>query len=364
MGVRSRVMVVLAGAAAVGLLVPGVARATTAGTVSPSSIPFGTVLVNSTNSRSVTIQNTGDVDETISETTTGSSPFSSPQNCDGTTLTPGSTCQDQVDYDPATLGATSGTFSVVFTSTVDSSTAQVDVPLSGTAVWPPLRIQSTSLRPSYFYPLVRDGFRDWATYSFTLNEAASGTIRVFNHKGTLTKSWSFTNRTSFATAWGGRNRFGSKVKPGYYRFRVVAHTHGRTAVSALRRVQVKTGFRLVTTKGSKTKHGTDWSSRNWKAYQFGGNCNWGNFLGSLITTCLQAHATITYAFELPKGAKVTSFSHSVTPGITPCRHVNWTASHVGRIHRATFTHGSVNDFSQCNINSLRMTWKKTHKIRI
>jgi len=352
------------GLALAGLIIPAVAHATTAGTVSPNPIAFGSVGVNSSHAISVTITNTGDVNETVSESLTATAGLSSPLSCNGVDLAPTAICSEEVDFDPgATPGARSTDLNVTFTSDVDSSTANVVVPVTGTATLPAVRVKTTSLTPTIIYPLVRDGYRDFATYRFTTNQSASGTIQLFNHKGTLTKSWVFSGRTQLAVAWGGRNRFGSKVKTGFYRFRVVAHAHGTTSTSGFRRVLVKTGFRLKTTTGSKHKSGISWSSRGWRAYQFGGNCNWLNDAG-LLTTCLQAHATIMYTFELPRGAKVTSFSHSVSAGIVACRHALWTTSHVGRIHHAVFTHGSVNGFSQCTVKSLSMAWKVTRKIRI
>jgi hypothetical protein len=364
MGVRSRIAVLTAGVAAAGMILPGVAHATTAGDVTPNPVSFGAVLIGSSNFENATIQNTGDVDETISEALTGTSDYSTTGTCAGVTVSPTETCSEEIDFDPTALGARAGTMQVTFTSTADSSTVEVDVPLSGTALYPPLRIQSSSVQPAAFYPLVRDGFRDRTTYTFTLNEPASGAIELFNRKGTLTRSWPFTNRTGMSVTWGGRNRFGAKVKPASYRFRVIAHAHGRGATGGARRVVVKTGFRLVVTRGAKHKRGIDWSSRGWGAYELGGNCNWGPFEGTLLSTCLAAHAKVTYTFELPRGARVTAFSHSVSPGITPCRHARWTTTRAGRIRHATFTHGSFHDFSQCSINSLALTWKKVRKVRI
>lgn len=342
---------------------PGVALATTAGTVTPNPLAFGDVFINTTSNEVVTFTNTGDVDESVSGSIDVPA-FVDADTCNGVVLTPSTTCQEQVSFSPTTTGTSTGTLTVVFTSQVDSSTAEVDVPISATSVYPVIHVQSTSLRPSFFYPLVRDGYRDWADYSFTLNENASGAIQIYNHKGTLTKSYPFTDRDHLTVAWGGHNRLGEKVKPGFYRFRVVAHLPGRNVTSGFLRTQVKTGYRLQITRGSKHKLGTQWSSRKSGAYSLGGNCNWGNYLGGLITTCLYAHAEINYTFSLPRGAKVTSFSHSVSPGIAACRHAKWTTSHVRNVHHATFTHGSASGFSQCQINSLTMDWKHTRRIRI
>jgi len=337
------------------------------GTFNPASFDFGDVLIGQSVSTTLTFTNTSGADVTVTGIAIDHpadfsvAPASTGTSCDtDPTIPDGSTCAEQVVFDPASFGAKSATLTITFS---DATTATAAI--TGNGVHPVLHITSTTLTPKVFYPLVRDGFRDFATYRFTLNEAASGAVQIFNNKGNLTRSFPFTNRDHFAVAWGGANRFGSRVKPGFYRFRVTAHLPGRHATSGFLREQVKTGFRLRTTVGTKTKRGIDWSARSWKAYSLGGNCNWGRLPNAeLLSTCLAAHASVTYRFVLPRGAKVTLFTHVVRPGIAPCRHKVWTTGHTGRIHRATFTHGSVNGFSQCDIGGLSMRYRVTHKIRI
>ena len=267
---------------------------------------------------------------------------------------------EAISFNPASTGPKSGTVTISFS---DATTATASV--TGTGVLPAVQIQSTSLSPAVFYPLVRDGFRDFTDYSFTLNESASGAVQIYNHKGTLTRSYPFSNRDHFTIAWGGRNRLGEKVKTGRYRVRVLAHVTESSAASPFLKVRVATGFRTQTTLGSKSKLGIDWASRSSGAYSLGGNCNWGRLSGgALLTTCLFAHATVHYKFGLPRGAKVTSFTHPVVSGAARCLHKSWSTNHVGRIHHATFTHGNVNGFSQCAIGTLTMHYKVTRKIRI
>ncbi len=337
------------------------------GTISPDPFDFGTVVINQpTATTTLTFTNTSGADVTVTGVNIDNSDFtlsagSTGTSCDTNPTVPdGTTCTEDVTFTPTSASPETATFTISF---ADASTATSAV--SGTGVFPPIQVTNTSIRPSVFYPLVRDGFRDFTNYSFTLNEPASGAVQIFNHKGTLTRSFAFTNRDHLTVAWGGINRLGARVKPGIYRFRVTAHLPGRHVVSPFLQATVKTGFRLQTRLGSKSKLGQQWSSRGWKAFSFGGNCNWGRLTGGeLLSTCLFAHANVNYTFALPRGAKVTSFSHRVTPGIAPCRRTAWTTSHVGRIHHATFTHGSINGFSQCDIGTLTMRYKVTKKIRI
>jgi hypothetical protein len=347
------------------LAFPGSALAAD-GTFNPASIDFGDVLIGNATSTTLVFTNTSGADVTVTgisidDPADFSVAAGSGTSCDtNPTIPDGSTCAEQVVFNPASFGAKSATLTITFS---DATTATAAI--TGNGVHPVLHITSTTLTPQVFYPLVRDGFRDFATYRFTLNEAASGAVQIFNRKGKLTRSFPFTNRDHLAVAWGGANRFGGRVNPGFYRFRVTAHLPGRRATSGFLREQVKTGFRLRTTVGTKVKQGIGWSARSWKAYALGGSCNWGKLPNAeLLSTCLVAHASITYRFVLPRGAKVTLFTHVVRAGITPCRHKVWTTSHTGRIHRATFTHGSLNDFSQCDIGKLSMRYRVTHKIRI
>jgi hypothetical protein len=160
-------------------------------------------------------------------------------------------------------------------------------------------VTSTSLTPSAFYPLVRDGYRDYAHYSFSLNEAASGAVQVLNGKGKVVKTFGFSGRRSISVAWNGRNNAGSKVSVGYYRFRVVAHAHGTTVTSLTRTTQVKTGHTY------KTKH---LYKRGRNSYSHSG-CNsradgWDWWLDSQFG----CHDSVTYRFAVPTAASNISGS--------------------------------------------------------
>lgn len=360
---RVAVLTVVLGVLAVGL--PSSAAGAT-GTFTPNPIDLGSVNVGGVASTTLTFTNTTGSDVTLTGINVDNPvfTFSAPGSgtaCDtNPTLADQASCEENVSFSPTSATHETGTVTFSFSDATTLTDA-----VSGTGATPPVRITGTSVQPAIFYPLVRDGFRDFTTYRASFNRAASGRVNLFNRKGTLTRSWAFSSRTTFAVAWGGRNRLGEKVKVGTYRFRVVAHNAANQVVSGFRPVRVTTGFRTKTTTGTKSHHGTGWSSRSSGAFSLGGNCNWGTLPGAqLLTTCLAAHASVTYRFTLPSGARVTSFTHHVTAGIAPCRHVSWTTSHVGRVHRATFTHGSVNGFSQCAIGNLTMDWRVTRKISI
>lgn len=336
------------------------------GTIAPDPQDFGSVVINESPTATLTFTNTSGSDVTLTGVSIDNPAFAlsagtSGISCDtNPTVANGATCTEVVAFTPAVSGPQFGTFTISFS---DATTVTSSV--TGAGVVPPIHVVSTSLTPRVFYPLVRDGFRDFTNYSFALNESATGSVQIFNHKGTLTRSFPFTNRDHLTVAWGGVNHLGTRVKPGMYRIRVTAHLPGRMVTSPFLRAQVKTGFRTQTTVGSKSKLGRQWSSRGWSAFSIGGSCNWGTLSGGeLLSTCLFAHANVGYTFALPRGAKVTAFRHRVVSGIEPCRHKVWTTSHVGRIHRATFTHGSANAFSQCDIGTVTMSYRVTRRIKI
>ncbi len=359
-----RVATCAAFVSAISLIAPASALAATSGTVDPDPITIDNIEIGTTGSLQVTITNTGDANETVTSNVTDPAHFSASGPCDTATLTPTSTCTETIDFAPDRFGPASATLTVEFTNQSDATTADVMVPVNATAVHPPIHVQSTQLRPSFIYPLVRDGYRDFANYTFTLNEAASGRVQVVNTNGRVRQTFPFSNRSSMTVAWGGHASNGAKVKPGKYRFRVVAHLPGRNATSGYLHVDVRTGFKTVVKRGKKTKNGIDWSSRSTGADDVGGNCNWDHIQQSLLTTCLFAHADIVYTFSVPRNAKITSFSHSVEAGVARCFNKSWKTTHSGGIYRATFHHGNPNNFSQCLVNHLAVSYRTSKRVRI
>ena len=110
--------------------------------------------------------------------------------------------------------------------------------------------------------------------------------------------------------------------------------------------------------GKVTKWGTSTSSRASSAYGPGGNCNTGgNGFGGLISTCLEAGATLRYGLTLPRGRTFTRITHAVSAGIEPCHNTSWRTSHSGRAYMLSFHHGSSTGFSQCVINSVALHFK-------
>jgi hypothetical protein len=331
--------------------------------VSPNPITLNNIQLGTTGSLQLTITNTGTDDETVASSVDDAA-FSVSGACDTATLTPSTTCTETISFTPSMFGPAPATLTVEFTNQTDATTAVVQVPVNATAVYPRIRVQSTSLRPGFIYPLVRDGYRDFATYRFTLNEAANGKVQVVNHNGRVRQVFPFSNRSSLSVAWGGHAPNGAKVKPGTYRFRVVAQLPGRKVKSGYLHVSVRTGFKTVVRRGKKAKDGVDWNSRSTGADNVGGNCNWDHIQQSLLTTCLFAHADVVYTFSIPRKAKITSFSHNVEAGVARCFNKSWKTTRSGGTLRATFHHGNPNNFSQCLVNHLSISYRVSQRVRI
>lgn len=103
---------------------------TTSATLSATNLAFGNETVNTTSSsQTVTLTNTGTTTITVSSINVSSN-FSESDNCSGTSLAAGAQCSIVVLFDPATVGAISG--SATIADSVSSSPQTLA--LSGTGI--------------------------------------------------------------------------------------------------------------------------------------------------------------------------------------------------------------------------------------
>lgn len=122
--------------------------------------------------------------------------------------------------------------------------------------------------------------------------------------------------------------------------------------------------RLVKQAGRVTKGGARWTSRTSGAYSSGGNCNWSVLSYGQLTTCLFAHASLSYTLTLPKGATFQGVTHKATAGIAACRNPSWTVRHAKgtRTWRLAFFHGSRSGFSQCVVEHVGLAYTHTKRV--
>ena len=100
-------------------------------TVSPATLPFGSVNVDSSSERTLSVRNDGDAGLTITSITNPSSSFSKvSDNCSGKTLSPSSGCTVTIRFSPATAGAFNSTFNI---PSNDPDENPVTVALGGSA---------------------------------------------------------------------------------------------------------------------------------------------------------------------------------------------------------------------------------------
>ena len=105
------------------------------------------------------------------------------------------------------------------------------------------RINGSSVAPSPFYPIERDGYRDTTTFRFSTNVRASDTIRVRGPGGRIVRIARLGllkgHGHRHTWAWNGTNNGGELLAPGTYRIKVVSVYYGQKVVSAWRTVVLK-----------------------------------------------------------------------------------------------------------------------------
>lgn len=105
------------------------------------------------------------------------------------------------------------------------------------------RINGSSVAPSPFSPIERDGYRDTTTFRFSTNVRASDTIRVRGPGGRIVRLVRLGalkgHSHPHSWAWNGTNNGGEVLSPGTYRIKVVSVYYGQKVVSAWRNVVLK-----------------------------------------------------------------------------------------------------------------------------
>lgn len=109
--------------------------------VSPSTISFGNVTLQSSASQTVTLQNTGGASTTISGVTVTGAGFTSANLSSGATLSPNQTVSFQVSFHPTVAGAASGTVSILSSNV--SSPVSISLSGDGVSSTPPPTVQHT-----------------------------------------------------------------------------------------------------------------------------------------------------------------------------------------------------------------------------
>jgi HYDIN/CFA65/VesB family protein/centrosomal CEP192-like protein len=100
-------------------------KAAAAVQVSPSSISFGNLQLNSTSTQSVTLKNTGDINITISGITVAGAGFGYSSLSPGYSLTPNQSVTFQIWFRPQTSGSASGHVSVLSSSLATPASVSV-----------------------------------------------------------------------------------------------------------------------------------------------------------------------------------------------------------------------------------------------
>jgi hypothetical protein len=242
------------------LACPSAAQADATLSLSTTTLDFGTVPANATKQhKTVTVTNNSASPVTINEVELASpeAPYGYTEYVGfSPTVPPGASTDLVISADPSTvpLGTRLGRADISYTTEADPNTpvAAGSVDLS-VVIGAPYEITSTSLTPASFYPLVRDGYRDHATYSFTLNQAANAVVTVFDGNDNQVREFDLGYVAAGTVKWGGYNDNGARVSVGQYRFQLTMWGNGATVRSDMATTQVRTGWKY--TKRTKRRDG-------------------------------------------------------------------------------------------------------------
>jgi Domain of unknown function (DUF4082)/Abnormal spindle-like microcephaly-assoc'd, ASPM-SPD-2-Hydin/Fibronectin type III domain len=113
-------------------------------TVSPATLSFGSVAVNSTATGSVTLTSSGTSAVTINSASISGTGFSTVAGTFPTTLSPNQSLTLQLQFKPTTAGAATGALTVSSNSTT-GATATVSLSGTGAAANPQLKVSATTL---------------------------------------------------------------------------------------------------------------------------------------------------------------------------------------------------------------------------
>jgi hypothetical protein len=329
-------------------------------TVTPTSVNFGSYAYGSTTTRTHAFTFTNHSTDPLSTRMTWDRRYFTVvgQTCNAITLAPGASCVATVKPRTRYSGTHRSALTLRGTDdTTGSSVSPVSAWMSEVIGLPRVWVSATSLSARTFYPLVRDGYRDTVRYSFTLNQTGSGTVRVTNRHGLVVRSYRFRGRRSMSVTWGGRTNAGRRVKPGYYRFRVVAHAHGTNTRSAARTTRVRTGWKNVRHTGARYGQSTSSRSKSGACYfKHDGYYNTDLLMDSWGGTC-----TAHWVVRVPRGAfRVTHRILGIRyPGLDLGGPVTKRAVRTTRSVRFTVT---VSDFAAYDVVGVYAKW--TTRVRI
>ena len=171
-------------------------------------------------------------------------------------------------------------------------------------------IRNLTIRPTKFFPHVRDGYRDRIDIAFGVRANADVTMTVVNPDGRVVRTNVIQHAGDTDTSyyrnwvgWNGRKDNGELAPEGRYRVVVVSEGDGLQTASASSAVQVASGWRIV----ERTKRPDPW----WDSIdEKRGNC----FIrrssyphGNELDCWGGAYAQATYRVRVPADARITGW---------------------------------------------------------
>lgn len=175
---------------------------------------------------------------------------------------------------------------------------------------PPLVLDNTSIGPWPFYPIVHDGYRDYATFSYRINRTANIMVQVVTAHGSVIR------RVQLGTQypgqhhwlWNGRKNDGSATPAATYKEQIYA-TANRT-VSTTRYVQVATALRSRAVSRWTMGSNTSSTSRGTGCY-----VDYDSYSENVMLDCWGGtYAQANYGFGVPSSAYHVSWYVNGTSG--------------------------------------------------
>ena len=166
----------------------------------------------------------------------------------------------------------------------------------------PVKVTNPAARPSDFYPVVRDRYKDSAAIAYTLNRRADVSVHVYRvADGKRVRAINVGSQGSGRRqwTWNGFTNAGSPVGAGKYRVEIKAKAADGTSATARTTVAARTT--TVTRRGAKAVRGNRATSTSRR-----GNCyvDRDAYFGETRLDCWAgAHAQATYRFAIPANAR-------------------------------------------------------------
>ncbi len=228
----------------------------------------------------------------------------------------------------------------------------------GFAVYPRM-IADPRAKPSTFYPLIEDGYKDTTTIRFTLAvDTIATTVTVFRADaegrccGTAVRTADLGPRAAGTRrwVWDGTRDDASPVPKGRYFVRVRGTDAGDVSASS-RALKVEVATGTIRETATKRKVGSAYArAADERQTAIGGDCNVTRDTGSktAFVLCANAEISLFWKWRLGTGERIESVAFSLDAGAFGCR--------TKKGHTRTESYLRVIPTSTCTVTAAKITY--------